>query len=158
MKLCYPHWHREKWREDLEQMKLNGLGMYTGRHSWQWANHAWAYSYLASFPSNAGWVVGGGGGVCRKTVLMNHSLLALFVVVTFCEMEFSLLAPILFLWVRGQSPVIQWAEHVSSLSWWVPTLCLDSIVSPLGLWWVKGVCTFTCNLPAALWQWLGWLQ
>ena len=32
----------------------------------------------------------------------------------------------------------------------VPTLCLDSIVSPLRLRWVKGVCVIRCNLPPAL--------
>ena len=31
-----------------------------------------------------------------------------------------------------------------------PTLCLDSIVSPLRLRWVKDVCMFGCNLPPVL--------
>ena len=36
--------------------------------------------------------------------------------------------------------------------WQVPTLCLDSIISPLPLCWVKDVCMFRCNLPLHFWQ------
>ena len=40
--------------------------------------------------------------------------------------------------------------RVSSFPWHIPTLRLDSLVSPLRLLWVKGVCVFRCNLPTAL--------
>ena len=33
-----------------------------------------------------------------------------------------------------------------SFLWGVPTLCLDSIVSPVQLHWVRGVCTSSCSL------------
>ena len=37
-------------------------------------------------------------------------------------------------------------------------LCLNSIVSPMGLYWVKGVCMFCCNLPSALLAEWGFFQ
>ena len=41
--------------------------------------------------------------------------------------------------------------HGSLFPWFVPMLCLVSIVSPLWLdCWVKGVCMFRCNLPPIL--------
>ena len=40
--------------------------------------------------------------------------------------------------------------RVSSFPGIVPTLCQDSIFSPLRLLWVKGVCMFRCNLPPTL--------
>ena len=69
---------------------------------------------------------------------------------------------------QDQSKVAQWAEmtgwlfpeelHVNLFPWQVPTLYLDSIVSPLWLHWVKGVCVFRCNLPSALFaEWSGFL-
>ena len=47
--------------------------------------------------------------------------------------------------------------QVSSFPWEVPTLCLDSIDSPLQLCWVKGVHMFRCNHlpPPLLAEWLG---
>ena len=44
---------------------------------------------------------------------------------------------------------------MSSYPWKVPTLCLDSIVSPHRLHRVKDVSVFTCDLPPALFaEWL----
>ena len=45
---------------------------------------------------------------------------------------------------------------VSLFPWLVPTLCLDSIVSPLRLRWVKGVLLYNDDLPPALAVTRGW--
>ena len=62
---------------------------------------------------------------------------------------------------------VSWQNNCSLLGWlWarfhdrpVPTLCLESIVSPLWLCRVKGVCMCSCNLPPALLaEWPGFLH
>ena len=42
---------------------------------------------------------------------------------------------------------------VSSLPWWILTLCPDSMVSPLQLHWGKSVCMFVCSVTCHLYFW-----
>ena len=58
-------------------------------------------------------------------------------------------------------PVFPGELYVSLFPWWVPTLCLDSMVSPFWLCWVvgvtDGVSLFSCSLlpPVLLAEWGG---
>ena len=67
--------------------------------------------------------------------------------------------------LSGQGPVhngsAQWDDcgptfpvelWISSFPWWIPTLCLNSIVDSPQLHWVKGVCTFSCNCQLHFWK------
>ena len=46
-----------------------------------------------------------------------------------------------------QCSLVSWGGGGGLFPWSVPTLCLDSMISPLQLHCVKGVCVFRCNLP-----------
>ena len=80
---------------------------------------------------------------------MNHSALAFFL---FFEVEISwhTLIPLFLAMISPhQLSILRWLWtsihaklHVSLFPWWVPTLCLDSIVNPLQLHRVKDAVTF----------------
>ena len=83
------------------------------------------------------------------------------------KVEISLCALIPLLWLESvHSGSASWDSCGQAVSWqvgtwahfpwWVPKLCLNSIVSPLWLQWIKGVHVFRCNLPSVLLaDWLG---
>ena len=70
---------------------------------------------------------------------------------------YARISPQWLIGLRRLWPTVPWRVACELVSWYVPTLWLDSgIVSPLLLRWVQGVCVFRCNLPPALFaEWPG---